>query len=202
VLINSKLLNRLSLIVSVVMVGFMGYLTLKSYIFVDTHHIDIQGSTYVHQVSTKPYVKHIALKLTDHCKSDACAIQELLNYVTTIPYKINPSISRSPKNTIKNGYGDCDDKSNLLISMLHSLGYEAYFVLVPGHIFTIVKLDDKRYSHFKGLYVNGTKYYILESTAKMSPIGFPLKYSLDKIKAIVDPFSNTKVDIKQLEWKI
>jgi transglutaminase-like putative cysteine protease len=184
------------------MVGYMGYLTFKSYMFVDTHHIDIQGSTYVHQVSTKPYVKHIATKLTNHCKSDACKIQELLNYVTTIPYKINPSISRSPKNTIKNGYGDCDDKSNLLISMLHSLGYEAYFVLVPGHIFTIVRLDDKRYSRFKGLYLNGKKYFILESTAKMSPIGFGLKYDLNLIKAIVDPFKNEKLEIKDLQWKV
>ncbi|MEA1913718.1 MAG: hypothetical protein U9N30_00240 [Campylobacterota bacterium] len=200
-MLKNQYLSTFSLIITIIVMSAMVYLTVKSYVFVDSHHIDIQGSTYVHQVSTKPYVLQQALQITKICKTDACKIQKMLNFATSIPYKINPSISRSPKNTVKNAYGDCDDKSNLLISMLNSMGYEAYFVLVPGHIFTIVALDDKRYMNFKGIYLNGKKYYILESTAKMSPIGYPLKYDLDLIKAIVNPFTNKKIKINQLEWK-
>ncbi len=52
--------------------------------------------------------------------------------------------------------------------MLHELGLESYFVLVPKHIFVIVRLDDVHLRHLvKGLYVNGVKYYILESTEKI-----------------------------------
>ncbi len=44
------------------------------------------------------------------------------------------------KNVIDQNFGDCDDKSNLLISLLNAKGYEAYFVLVPKHIFVIVNI--------------------------------------------------------------
>ncbi|MCK4440470.1 MAG: hypothetical protein KAU90_00595, partial [Sulfurovaceae bacterium] len=54
----------------------------------------------------------------------------------------------------------------------------------------------------KGLYINGVKYYILESTAKNSPIGFPLQQKLSDIQAIIEPFENRELDIKSIEWKI
>lgn len=84
--------------------------------------------------------------------------------------------------------------------MLHSLDKEAYFVLVPKHIFVITPLKDSSL-HKRGLWVNDKKYYILESTAKGSKIGFSLKYKLNKIDSIVEPFSNKKVEIKKLEFK-
>lgn len=85
--------------------------------------------------------------------------------------------------------------------MLHMLDKEAYFVLVPKHIFIITSLDDQRLERKKGLWVNGKKYYILESTAKGSKVGFPLKYKLEDIDVIVEPFSNEKISIEKLEWK-
>jgi hypothetical protein len=36
----------------------------------------------------------------------------------------------------------------------------------------------------------------------MSPIGFTLKYDLNLIKAIVDPFKNKKIKINDLQWKV
>jgi transglutaminase-like putative cysteine protease len=123
----------------------------------------------------------------------------MLDLVTNIPYKVNESVARSGKNVIEQNYGDCDDKSNLLISLLHAKGYEAYFVVVPKHIFVIVHLDKK--INKKALYVNGKRYYKLESTAKNSTIGFPLKYRFDEIKAIIDPFKNKKLVIENLAYK-
>ena len=46
----------------------------------------------------------------------------------------------------------------------------------------------------------GKKYYILESTAKDSKVGFPLHYELEEIDVIVEPFSNEKISIEKLEW--
>jgi len=86
--------------------------------------------------------------------------------------------------------------------MLHALNIEAYFVLVPQHIFVIVKLKDSRLAKRRGLWVNEEKYYILESTAKNSKVGYPLRYRLNQIDAIVNPFKNKKIDIDKLEFKI
>jgi len=85
--------------------------------------------------------------------------------------------------------------------MLHVLGKEAYFVLVPKHIFIIVAIDDKRLADRKGIWLDGKKYYILESTAKGSQIGFPLKYDFSEIEAIFEPFSNKKVEYTKIEYK-
>ena len=86
--------------------------------------------------------------------------------------------------------------------MLHVLGLEAYFVLVPKHIFVIVSLSDKRLKETKGLWVNGRKFFILESTAKNSEVGYPLRYKLSDIDVVIEPFSNEKVSIKRLEYKL
>ena len=86
--------------------------------------------------------------------------------------------------------------------MLHSLGIEAYFVLVPKHIFVIVSLEDNRLAKNKGLWVNGKKHYILESTAKDSEVGYPLQYKLDEIDVIIEPFENEKIVIESLHYKL
>ena len=50
--------------------------------------------------------------------------------------------------------------------------------------------------------MNGKKYYILESTARNSRIGYPLQYKLDDIDVIIEPFSNKKIEINSLEYKL
>jgi hypothetical protein len=125
----------------------------------------------------------------------------LLDFVTNIPYHTTTFQQYSAQKTIQQNFGDCDDKSNLLISMLYALDIEAYFVLVPKHIFIITSIEDKDIAKRKGLWVNDKKYYLLESTAKNSRIGFPLHYDLEDIDVIVEPFSNEKLSIENLEWK-
>ena len=179
------------------------YLFSKAITIVNRRHISTDEGIYINSTSDSPYIEELALELTKHCKTDLCRVQTILNYITNIPYKINNFQAHSPQKTIQMNFGDCDDKSNLLISLLHELKIESYFVLVPKHIFVIVSLDEVHLNHFKkGLYINEKKFYILESTAKNSPIGFPLQYELDEIQAIIEPFKNEKVDINKLEWKL
>lgn len=197
---KNKFLYHLSIIVSFIcLIGFI-YITYVAYFIVDEKFINIEGGTYINQVRTDKFTKELSEKLTKHCTSSLCEVQNMLDYVTSIPYKINPSVARSGKNVVKNNYGDCDDKSNLLISMLHVQGYEAYFVFVPEHVFIIVNMQQKLEGR-KALYVNGKPFYILESTAKNSRVGFPFKYKYGEVKAIVDPFENKKKQINSLEYK-
>ena len=199
--------NKLSKIVSkIVLVGFAIYFMI---IFIDAikivnrRQISLDDGIYINSTTDSKYIQKLTNRLTKHCSTTLCKVQSILDYVTNIPYRVNNFQANSPQDTIQKNFGDCDDKSNLLISMLHELNLESYFVLVPHHIFVIVKLDDIHLKYLlKGLYINGVKYYILESTAKNSRVGFPMQKKLSDIQAIIEPFENRKIDIKSIEWKL
>ena len=172
----------------------------SSFFIVKNQFTDIGDSTYVNQVRIDDYTKKLAVFLTKDCNEEPiCEVQNMLDFVTQIPYKINESIAKSPKKVVEQNFGDCDDKSNLLISLLKVKDYEAYFVLVPNHIFVIINLEEN--IDKKALYVNHKRFYILESTATNSKIGFPLKYQFEEIEAIVDPFINKKLVVSKIEYK-
>ncbi|XPV68921.1 MAG: transglutaminase-like domain-containing protein [Halarcobacter sp.] len=198
-LFKSKTAYILSTLISIFSIVFFIIIIYKSFFIVKNQFIDIEGLTYVNQVQTDDYIKNLANNLTQGCDNKVCEVQSMLDFVTNIPYKVNKSVARSAQNVIKQNFGDCDDKSNLLISLLHAKGYEAYFVVVPKHIFVIVHLNKK--INKKALYVNGKAYYKLESTAKGSTIGFPLKYRFSEIKAIIDPFKNKKLVVESLSYQ-
>lgn len=201
-LIDNKFLKYFSFLLSFVFILYVLYMIYKSFFIVKNQFIDIGDSTYVNQVRVDDYTLRLATHLGKNCKVNdkICEVQALLDFTTKIPYKINESVARSSKQVVKQNYGDCDDKSNLLISMLKVKNYEVYFVLVPKHIFVIVHLKENL-PNKKALYVNGKKFYILESTATLSKIGFPLKYKFDEIEAIIDPFKNKQLLVEKLEYK-
>ena len=199
-LINHRFLKYLSFLLSILFIIYLFYIVVTSFFIVKNQFIDIGDETYVNQVRSDEYTKNLASHLTQNCANDKiCEVQSMLDFVTAIPYKINDSVARNSKQVVSQNFGDCDDKSNLLISLLKIKAYEAYFVLVPEHIFVIVNMQNQ--GNKKALYVNDKRFYILESTANGSKIGFPLRYKLEEIKAIIDPFSNKKLVINKLEYK-
>lgn len=198
-LFKNKFIYYLSIFISIFSFVFIIYLIYNSFFIVKNQFINIDGSNYVNQVRQDEYTIRLAKHLTKNCKSEICEVQSMLDFVTAIPYKVNKSIAKSSRKVVEQNYGDCDDKSNLLISLLKTKGYEAYFVLVPKHIFVVVSLKTKL--NKKALYINNRAFYILESTATASKIGFPLKYKFDEIQAIVDPFKNKKLVVKSLDYK-
>jgi hypothetical protein len=198
--------NQHSLTLSKVVLGCLAlyflYLFTQTLSVVKRRHIGTNDGTYINSTNENQELYVLAHTLTKNCQNSTCQVQLLLNYVSNIPYKINNFTAHSPQKTIQMNFGDCDDKSNLLISLLHELNIESYFVLVPQHIFVIVSAENIHLNdEIKGLYLNGKKFYILESTAKGSTIGFPLRYAIKEIDAIIDPFENRKLDISHLEWK-
>lgn len=201
-LIQNKFIKYFSFLQSATFILYVLYMIYISFFIVKNQFIDIGDSTYVNQVRTDDYTLKLANHLTKDCiKADKlCEVQSMLDFVTAIPYKINESIARNSKQVVTQNFGDCDDKSNLLISMLKLKGYEAYFVLVPKHIFVIINLEDIKVNK-KALYVNDKPFYILESTANGSKIGFDLKYKFLEIEAIIDPFVNKKLVVNNLDYK-
>lgn len=178
------------------------YGSYKAIEIVNKTQVSTSDGVYKSYVTVSKEIGEKAYVLTKNCVSKLCKVQRLLDFTSNIPYKTYTFQQQSPQKTIEENYGDCDDKSNLLISMLHSLDIEAYFILVPKHIFVVVPLDDRRLRAKKGLWINEKKHYILETTAKGSSVGYPLQYKLDKITAVIEPFSNTKIDIETLNYKL
>ena len=200
-LVNNKYLKYFSFILSFVFILYVIYMIFTSYNIVKKQFIDIGDLTYVNQVRTDDYTLRLANHLSKDCKQDEiCEVQKMLDFVTRIPYKVNKSVARNSKQVVTQNFGDCDDKSNLLISMLKMKGYEAYFVLVPKHIFVIINMKENKINK-KALYVNDKPFYILESTATNSKIGFGLKYKFEEIEAIIDPFKNKQLVVDTLEYK-
>jgi len=195
--------SKLSLTLSKVVLGgvalYFLYILSQVIDVANRRYTGTDEGTYVNNTRSTPQLKALSLKLTADCSTDECRVQNILDYVTNIPYVVNNYKAHLPSETIERNFGDCDDKSNLLISLLHQLNIESYFVLVPNHIFVISHLDN--ISNKKAIYLNGRAYYILESTAKDSKIGFPLTYSLDEINAIFEPFENRKLDIDGMEYR-
>jgi len=198
---QNKISKNLSLIIiGLFFIGFV-YLTVKVIEISSKTQIGVKDGIYTNKVSSSEQIAKKAYELTKNCEDKLCKVQTILDYVTHIPYKINHFRAHSPQRTIQNNFGDCDDKSNLLISMLHALGEEAYFVLVPKHIFVIIPIEDARLDQTKGLWLDEKKYYILESTAKGSGVGYPLRYKLDEIEAIIEPFTNKKISYEAIVYK-
>ncbi len=186
------------------LIAFIAFIygTVKALDIVSRTQVGTKNGTYTSYVTTSQEIEEKAKELSKNCKSRFCQVQTLLDFASNIPYQSSTFQQYSAQKTIQQNFGDCDDKSNLLISMLHALEIEAYFVLVPKHIFVIVPLTDKRLSQTKGIWINGRKFFILESTAKNSKVGFPLQYKLSDIDVVIEPFSNEKIPINSLEFKL
>ena len=196
---TSKLSHTLSKLILGGFAIYFIFLLLNTLLISKRRHISTPDGIYINNIQESKKLYQLAHILTKHCHTKECKIQSILDYVTNIPYKINHFKAHSPQQTIQKNFGDCDDKSNLLVSLLHEIDIKSYFVLVPKHIFVIVPLT--KIKNKKALYINGKPYYILETTAQNSPIGFPLHYSLNDIKAIVEPFENRKIYIETIEYK-
>ena len=139
---QSKLSSKLSKVVLGGLALYFIYLFAQAIEVVNRRHISTENGVYINSTISSPYIQTLALKLTKNCHNDLCRVQNILSYITNIPYKINNFQAHSPQQTIQKNFGDCDDKSNLLITLLHALQIESYFVLVPKHIFVIVAVEE------------------------------------------------------------
>jgi len=196
--------SRQNLAIAILFIAFILFVygVIKAIDIVKRTQVGTKDGIYTSYVTTSQEIEDQAKELTQNCTSTLCQVQSLLDFSTNIPYQTKTFQRYSSQKTIKQNFGDCDDKSNLLISMLYALEIEAYFVLVSKHIFVIVPLKDERLKHTKGLWVNDRKFFILETTATNSEVGFPLQHKLSDIDVIIEPFRNEKIDIQSLNYKL
>ena len=125
---KSETSKNLSLVIIVIAFVVFVYGTVKTIEIVDKTQVGTSDGIYTSYVMISEEIERKADALTHDCKSELCEVQALLDFASTIPYETKTFQRYSPQKTIQQNFGDCDDKSNLLISMLHALGKEAYFV--------------------------------------------------------------------------
>lgn len=83
-----------------------------------------------------PEIRAKAQELTHNARSNREKVEALYNYVTAlryvaVPLGINSVRPHAAQNVLKNQFGDCKDKANLLNVLLQSVGISAQLVLVP-----------------------------------------------------------------------
>jgi len=83
-----------------------------------------------------PEILAKAQELTRNAQSDREKVQAIYNYVTAlryvaVPLGINSLRPHAAANVLKNQFGDCKDKANLLNALLRAVDITAQLVLVP-----------------------------------------------------------------------
>ena len=100
-------------------------------------------------------------------------VQDKGNFTPSIHYiSEEDDMPKYPIETICEGGGDCEDKSILFVSLLESLGYDSILIVVPGHCFAGVHLDETP-TWGDGWYLeyNGKNYYTCETTMEGWRVG-------------------------------
>jgi len=139
-------------------------------------------------------IKQKAKELTKSLKSWSDKVKEIFDYVKTEITFVHISLDKAgyepapAYEVFKNRYGDCKDKSTLLISMLRAVGIKAYYALVVTkdsgdlveEIPTIYQFDHCIVAVEK----EGGGYLFLDPTAKFYPFGH-LPYNVQGQKVLV-----------------
>jgi len=94
--------------------------------------------TRISQMSDEvtPEIQAKAAELTREARIPRDKVLALYNYVTglryvAVPLGVNSFRPHAAANVLRNQYGDCKDKANLLNTLLRTLNIEAHLVLVP-----------------------------------------------------------------------
>jgi hypothetical protein len=129
------------------------------------------------QGKTKPDegIKEKAVELTRGLSNTEEKIKALFDYVKReVRYalvKREHDVPRAAKDVFQTGYGDCKDKSTLLISMLKSVGIHAYLVLIPTtNIRNLIEgfPYPGQFNHIIVAIEQEDKYHFLDPTEKAS----------------------------------
>jgi hypothetical protein len=122
------------------------------------------------------------------CLNDFCRIEKYYNYVKRIPYE--RGTEGKDKNAIdvmKEWKGDCDERSDLLASMMLANEYKAILLYTKNHALTALNIpnfephDNRSYIQYEG-----RKYYIAETTDPNGQIGTYNDEVMHNIKYIYD----------------
>lgn len=117
-------------------------------------------------------ISDMALKLREsgdaHGYTPLDHVMSVMKFVQSLPYSddiVSSGVAeypRYPVETLKDGTGDCEDKTILVASLLHSMGFETVILIFPDHSAVGVAVDGAAGT---GYDYGGKKYYYAETTS-------------------------------------
>lgn len=157
--------------------------------YMQEHHLIKLGSEF-HWCGIKESkdILPITKALDMNCQNDFCRIQKYYDYVKQIPYE--QGTQGKDKNAIEvmeEWKGDCDERSDLLASMMLANGYKTILLYTKDHTLTALNIpnyesnDNRAYVQYEG-----RKYYIAETTDPNGQIGGYNNEVMHSLKFIYD----------------
>jgi tetratricopeptide (TPR) repeat protein len=124
-------------------------------------YLDLSGG----QMAVTPSVRKKAEELTADCQTDEEKIAAIFNFVAnsisyeSVPFFQSALIPRLPDEVLRDGFGDCKDKSCLMTAMLTSLDVEGFqlALVTPNAPASRPFLPSPRFNHAIVCRKNGTE---------------------------------------------
>jgi len=155
------------------------------YDFKELDHSVTQESDYQKYVTPdEEYVINIATDLNNMASNanldDEDTINFVLSFVQSIDYQFDnvsagaDEYPRYPIEMLYESVGDCEDSSALFASLMEAMGYDAVFILLPGHAAAGVALEGGTGTYYD---VFDDRYFYAETTGPGWNLGdFPTHY--------------------------
>lgn len=130
----------------------------------------------------------ITKALDMNCQNDLCRITKYYDYVKQIPYeKGTEGKDKNAIDVMQEWKGDCDERSDLLASMMLANGYKVILLYTKDHTLTALNIPNYESTNFKSyVQYKGRYYYIAETTDPNGQIGAYNKEVMHNIKFIYD----------------
>lgn len=147
-----------------------------------------------------PDVKAKAEQIARGCAGDddVCVARRIIEHVTTFDYRRDPVSSgagqgdyvKSPRQTLSDRAGDCDDLSVVTASLASSVGLPAYLAFEEGHVYPFICVNSGR----APFVVEGHACFATEPT--MGGSSLDVRKDTRKILAVMDPMRGDEVTVE------
>ncbi|MDD3596742.1 transglutaminase domain-containing protein [Sulfuricurvum sp.] len=157
--------------------------------YLEDHNLIKLGSEY-HWCGIKESkeILPITKALDMDCQNDFCKIQKYYDYVKRIPYeKGTIGQDKNAIEVVQEWKGDCDERSDLLASMMLANGYKIILLYTKDHTLTALNIPNYDSNENRAyIQYQGKKYYVAETTNPNGQIGAYNNEVMKNLKFIYD----------------
>jgi len=149
-------------------------------------------------------IKMIRTALEENCRDDQCRIESYFNYIKKMPYeKGEHNKDKNSIDVLIAGKGDCDERSDLLASMMLQRNYKCILIYTNDHTFAGVNIpnykSDKRKTHIE---YNHKKYYYAETTDENATIGGFNRIGKKEIRYAYNTNEKKEIPLNQITFNL
>ncbi|MEW5832898.1 MAG: transglutaminase domain-containing protein [Campylobacterota bacterium] len=166
-------------------------------------HISVGKGFATNFINVSDAVKEKTNSITMQCEKNDCKAKAIHDYVKKINYTYQNEINKRPTEVIKYG-GDCDEKSQLMASMLKAINVKSVLIYTNDHAFIAVEMENEKnlMKPYAKLEIEGKNYYYAETTDKNAYIGAFNNIDPKDFIAIYDVENEYKIKIEKAKFRL